>query len=119
MREPSYFFKLVAWQDRLLELYEEHPDFIAPASRRNEVMSFVRGGLNDLSISRTSFTWGIPVPDAPGHVMYVWLDALTNYITACGYPGRDCAALALLAGGRAPGRQGHHALPRRLSGRPS
>lgn len=86
VREPSYFFKLSAWQDRLLTFYEENPDFIAPSSRRNEVMSFVRGGLLDLSISRTTFNWGIPVPDAPGHVMYVWLDALNNYVTACGFP---------------------------------
>ncbi|MBN8871797.1 MAG: methionine--tRNA ligase [Rhodospirillales bacterium] len=86
VREPSYFFRLSAWQDRLLQFYEEHPDFIAPSSRRNEVMSFVRGGLLDLSISRTTFNWGIPVPDAPGHVMYVWLDALNNYVTACGFP---------------------------------
>jgi methionyl-tRNA synthetase len=86
VREPSYFFRLSAYQDRLLALYEEQPDFIGPASSRSEITSFVRGGLNDLSISRTSFRWGIPVPDAPGHVMYVWLDALTNYITACGYP---------------------------------
>ena len=89
VREPSYFFRLSAWQDRLLAFYEANPDFIAPSSRRNEVMSFVRGGLNDLSISRTSFRWGIPVPDAPEHVMYVWLDALTNYITACGFPDPD------------------------------
>jgi methionyl-tRNA synthetase len=86
VREPSYFLDLSKWQDRLLELYETHPEFIAPTSRRNEVMSFVRGGLRDLSISRTSFTWGIPVPDAPGHVMYVWVDALNNYVTACGFP---------------------------------
>ncbi len=86
VREPSYFFDLSKWQDRLLNFYEEHPDFIAPNSRRNEVVSFVRGGLNDLSISRTTFNWGIPVPDAPGHVMYVWLDALTNYVTATGWP---------------------------------
>lgn len=86
VREPSYFFKLSAWQDRLLQYYEDHPDFIAPTSRRNEVMSFVKGGLHDLSVSRTTFNWGIPVPDAPGHVMYVWLDALNNYITACGFP---------------------------------
>ena len=86
VREPSYFFRLSAWQDRLLKFYEENPDFIAPSSRRNEVMSFVRGGLMDLSISRTTFSWGIPVPDAPGHVMYVWLDALNNYVTACGFP---------------------------------
>jgi methionyl-tRNA synthetase len=86
VREPSYFFRLSAWQDRLLELYERHPEFIGPQSRRNEVLSFVRGGLTDLSVSRTSFSWGVPVPDDPDHVMYVWLDALTNYITACGFP---------------------------------
>jgi methionyl-tRNA synthetase len=91
VREPSYFFDLSKWQDKLLELYETHPDFIAPTSRRNEVTSFVRGGLRDLSISRTSFTWGIPVPDAPGHVMYVWLDALNNYVTACGFPDETAA----------------------------
>jgi methionyl-tRNA synthetase len=89
VREPSYFFRLAAWQDRLLKFYEENPDFIAPVGSRNEVVSFVRGGLNDLSISRTTFAWGVPVPDAPGHVMYVWLDALTNYITACGFPDED------------------------------
>ncbi|HEY5301778.1 MAG TPA: methionine--tRNA ligase [Acetobacteraceae bacterium] len=88
VREPSYFFRLSEWQDRLLKLYED-PDFVLPAGRRNEVVSFVRGGLRDLSISRTSFTWGIPVPGAPDHVMYVWLDALTNYITACGFPDTD------------------------------
>ena len=87
--EPSYFFRLSAFQDRLLKHYEENPDFIAPSSRRNEVMSFVKGGLNDLSISRTTFNWGIPVPDAPGHVMYVWLDALNNYVTACGFPDEN------------------------------
>jgi len=86
VREPSYFFRLSAYQDRLLAHYAENPEFIAPSSRRNEVTSFVRGGLNDLSVSRTTFNWGIPVPDAPGHVMYVWLDALNNYVTACGFP---------------------------------
>jgi methionyl-tRNA synthetase len=86
VREPSYFFRLSAWQDRLLAHYEANPDCIAPTSRRNEVISFVRGGLNDLSVSRTSFTWGVPVPGDPAHVMYVWLDALTNYITAAGFP---------------------------------
>ena len=86
VREPSYFFRLSDWQDRLLKLYEDDPDFILPAGRRNEVLSFVRGGLRDLSISRTSFNWGIPVPGAPDHVMYVWLDALNNYVTACGFP---------------------------------
>ncbi len=86
VREPSYFFRLGAWQERLLKFYDEHPDFIAPHSSRNEVLSFVRGGLRDLSISRTSFKWGIPVPGNPAHVMYVWLDALINYITALGFP---------------------------------
>src|SRR5215472_3632932 len=86
VREPSYFFRLSAWQDRLLTFYEQNPEFIAPASSRNEVVSFVRGGLRDLSISRTTFSWGIPVPGAPDHVMYVWLDALNNYVTACGFP---------------------------------
>ncbi len=84
--EPSYFFRLSAWQDRLLAFYEANPDFIGPAGRRNEVLSFVRQGLKDLSISRTSFRWGVPVPDDPDHVIYVWWDALVNYITALGYP---------------------------------
>ena len=87
--EPSYFFRLAAWRDRLLAFYEANPDFLAPSSTRNEVLSFVRGGLTDLSISRTSFTWGIPVPGDPAHVMYVWFDALTNYITALGYPAEN------------------------------
>lgn len=89
VREPSYFFRLSAWQDRLLALYESDPDFISPQSRRNEVMSFVRSGLRDLSVSRTSFSWGVPVPDDPAHVMYVWLDALTNYLSAVGFPDED------------------------------
>lgn len=89
VREPSYFFRLSAWQDRLLAHYEANPDFIGPNARRNEVTSFVRGGLTDLSVSRTSFTWGVPVPNDPDHVMYVWLDALTNYLTATGYPDAD------------------------------
>ncbi len=89
VREPSYFFRLSAWQDRLLKFYDECPDFIAPQSSRNEVLSFVRGGLHDLSISRTSFSWGIPVPGDPEHVMYVWLDALNNYVTACGFPDEN------------------------------
>ena len=86
VEEPSYFFRLSAWADRLLEFYDHNPDFVLPESRRNEVTSFVNGGLRDLSISRTSFRWGVPVPDAPDHIMYVWLDALTNYMTAVGYP---------------------------------
>jgi len=86
VEEPSYFFRLSAWQDRLLKFYEENPDFIAPNSRRNEVLSFVKGGLQDLSVSRTSFKWGVPVPGDEKHIMYVWLDALANYTTAVGYP---------------------------------
>ncbi len=86
VREPSYFFRLSAWGDRLLKFYDDHPDFIAPQSRRNEVVSFVKRGLNDLSISRTSFKWGVLVPDDDAHIMYVWLDALTNYISALGFP---------------------------------
>jgi methionyl-tRNA synthetase len=86
VEEKSYFFKLSAYQDKLLHLYESQPDFIGPDSRRNEVMSFVRGGLKDLSISRTTFDWGVKVPNDPEHVMYVWVDALTNYITGVGFP---------------------------------
>jgi len=89
VEEPSYFFRLSAWQDRLLDFYKANPDFIAPDSRRNEVMRFVEGGLNDLSVSRTTFSWGVPVPDDGDHIMYVWLDALTNYLTAVGYPDTE------------------------------
>ncbi|WP_454628491.1 methionine--tRNA ligase [Bradyrhizobium cenepequi] len=86
VEEKSYFFKLSAYQDKLLHLYESQPDFIGPDSRRNEVMSFVRSGLKDLSISRTTFDWGVKVPNDAEHVMYVWVDALTNYITGVGFP---------------------------------
>jgi methionyl-tRNA synthetase len=89
LEEENYFFRLSAWQDRLLAFYEANPEAIAPRSRRNEVISFVKGGLKDLSISRTSFSWGIPVPGNPKHVIYVWLDALANYITAIGYPDKE------------------------------
>jgi methionyl-tRNA synthetase len=92
VREPNYLFRLSQWQDALLQHYAENPDFVGPASKRNEMLSFIRGGLNDLSVSRSSFTWGIPVPDDPAHVMYVWLDALANYITALGYPDMNTAA---------------------------
>jgi methionyl-tRNA synthetase len=91
VEEPSYFFRLGAWQERLLAFYEANRDFIAPESRRNEVISFVRGGLKDLSVSRTSFKWGVPVPGDPAHIMYVWLDALINYITAAGFPDLESA----------------------------
>ena len=92
VEEPSYFFRLSSWQEPLLKLYEARPDFILPPSRRNEVISFVKGGLQDLSVSRTSFSWGVPVPDDPDHVVYVWLDALTNYMTALGYPDTGAEA---------------------------
>ena len=88
VKEPSYFFDLSKWQEPLLKFYDDNPNFILPDSRRNEVISFVKGWLRDLSISRTSFKWGIPVPGDDAHIMYVWLDALTNYITAAGYPDR-------------------------------
>jgi methionyl-tRNA synthetase len=89
VKEPSYFFRLSAWAERLLAFYEANPEFIQPATRRNEVIAFVKSGLTDLSISRTSFRWGVPVPGDDQHVMYVWLDALTNYITALGYPDEN------------------------------
>src|SRR5262252_516156 len=89
VEEESYFFKLSAYQQKLIDLYERVPDFVLPRERLNEVASFVRGGLKDLSISRTTFTWGVPVPGDEKHVMYVWVDALTNYITGVGFPDTD------------------------------
>ncbi|MFR9190709.1 MAG: class I tRNA ligase family protein [Anaerotruncus massiliensis (ex Togo et al. 2019)] len=87
--EEAYFFKLSAFQDRLIRLYEENPHFMEPQSRLNEMVNnFIKPGLEDLCVSRTSFSWGIPVTFDPGHVVYVWVDALTNYITALGY-GND------------------------------
>ncbi len=86
VEEESYFFDLSKWQDKLLAFYDANPDFIGPKSRFNEIYSFVKGGLLDLSISRTTFSWGVPVPGNPKHVMYVWIDALTNYISALGFP---------------------------------
>ena len=87
--EQTYFFRLSAYTDKLLAHYAANPDFIAPDVRRNEVVSFVSGGLRDLSISRTSFDWGVKVPEHPDHVMYVWVDALTNYLTGVGFPDTD------------------------------
>lgn len=87
--EEAYFFKLSEYQDKLLDLFENTPEFLEPESRRNEMISFVKQGLEDLCISRTSFDWGIPVPIDEKHVIYVWLDALSNYVTALGYPGKD------------------------------
>ncbi len=92
--EENYFFKLSAFERKLIEYYEAHPEFIQPETRRNEVLSFVRSGLKDLSISRTSFNWGIPVPGDEKHVIYVWMDALANYITALGWESDDPAARA-------------------------
>ncbi len=86
VEEPSYFFNLSKWQQPLLDYYAAHPDFIRPQSRYNEIISFVKGGLKDLSISRTTFSWGIPVPGDGKHIMYVWLDALANYLSALGFP---------------------------------
>ena len=85
VKEPSYFFRLAKYQNALLKFYEEHPDFVLPESRMNEIISFVEMGLKDLSISRTTFTWGVPVPGDPEHVIYVWFDALFNYVSAIGY----------------------------------
>jgi methionyl-tRNA synthetase len=89
VEEESYFFRLSAYADRLLRYYEQHPDFVTPEKYKNEIVAFVKRGLSDLSISRTTFAWGVPVPNDPKHVMYVWVDALTNYITATGYPDKD------------------------------
>jgi methionyl-tRNA synthetase len=97
VQEDNLFFRLSAFQDRLLAYYEENPDFICPPIRRNEVVSFVKSGLKDLSVSRTAFDWGVPIPFAPGHVSYVWVDALINYITAVGYGSSDPAKQAEFA----------------------
>ena len=86
VKEPNYLFRMSAWGDRLLAFYEANPEFLGPLSTRNEVLSFVRSGMTDLSVSRATLRWGIPVPGDPEHVMYVWVDALANYITALGYP---------------------------------
>jgi len=89
VEEPSYFFRLSAYQDKMLAHYEAHPEFVQPDFRRKELVNFVKSGLNDLSISRTTFRWGVPVPGDKRHIMYVWLDALTNYLTAVGYPDTE------------------------------
>ncbi len=94
VEEPSYFFNLSKWEDKLLKFYEENNNFILPNSRRNEVISFVKGGLKDLSVSRTSFSWGVKVPNNDDHIMYVWLDALTNYLSACNYSSSENDALS-------------------------
>jgi methionyl-tRNA synthetase len=97
MQEDNYFFRLSAFEDRLLQYYESHPDFVRPTSKRNEALGFIRGGLNDVSITRTSFRWGVPVPWDDGHVFYVWYDALINYLTVASF-GSDPARFASLWG---------------------
>jgi len=97
IQEKNLFFKLSAFEDRLLAYYEENPDFICPETRRNEVLSFVRAGLKDLSVSRTTFDWGVPITFAPGHVVYVWFDALINYVTAIGYGSDDASDQQMFA----------------------
>ena len=91
VQEESYFFRLSAYQDRLLAYINDNPDFIAPTARRNEVLRFVESGLNDLSVSRTTFSWGVPVPGDEKHVIYVWIDALTNYLSALGFPDQEAS----------------------------
>ena len=113
VEEESYFFKLSAYQQKLLDLYAKHPDFVLPKERLNEVASFVRGGLQDLSISRTTFDWGIRVPGDPKHIMYVWVDALTNYITGVGFPDTQSEKFKRYwPAASACDRQGHRALSR-------
>src|SRR5690606_9601272 len=85
VQEESYFFRISKYAPALLEHIEKHPEFIQPETRRNEMVSFIKGGLEDLSVSRTTFDWGVPVPFDPKHVTYVWIDALTNYLTGIGY----------------------------------
>ena len=114
MQEDNYFFKLSAFEGQLLEYYESHPDFVRPPSKRNEALGFIRGGLRDVSITRTSFTWGVPVPWDSGHVFYVWYDALINYLTVAGF-GDDAAVFRSTLGRRAPpDRQGHLEVPLRV-----
>ncbi len=114
VEEESWFFRLSAYADKLLAHYAAHPDFVTPEKYLNEIVAFVKRGLSDLSISRTAFAWGVPVPGDPKHVMYVWVDALTNYLTATGFPDADAPRAQILAGRRACDRQGHHPLPRHL-----
>ena len=112
VREPSYFFRLSAWQERLLALYEDEPDFVAPASRRSEVMSFVRGGLTDLSVSRTSFRWGVPVPDDPDARDVCLARCVDELSIGRRVSGHGKPSMGVLAGRRAGCRQGHHPVPR-------
>ena len=114
VEEESYFFRLSAYQDRLLKLYRDCPDFVTPEKYRNEIIAFVERGLTDLSISRSTFDWGIPVPGDPRHVMYVWVDALTNYLTGTGFPDPEITAREILARQCTCDRQGHFEISRDL-----
>ena len=109
-KEEAYFFRLSKYQDKLIDLFENNPEFLQPESRRNEMLSFARQGLEDLCISRSSFDWGIPVPIDEKHVIYVWLDALSNYITALGYPD-DPVKYTITGRGCAPCRKGKLSVP--------
>ena len=117
MKEDNYFFKLSQFEQRLLDYYDSHPDFVRPTSKRNEALGFIRGGLRDVSITRTSFTWGVPVPWDSGHVFYVWYDALINYLTVAGYGGDPAVFEATLGRRPPPDRQGHPQVPLRLVAR--
>ena len=114
VKEENYFFKLSRYQQPLLDWYEAHPDFVQPEGKRNEALGLIRGGLQDFSISRTSITWGVPIPWDESHVTYVWYDALINYATAVGLRHRPRALRRLVAGGPPHHRQGHPALPLRV-----
>ena len=114
MSEENYFFKLSAFEERLIEYYDTHPDFVRPVSKRNEALGFIRGGLRDVSITRTSFTWGVPVPWDAGHVFYVWYDALINYLTVAGYGCGRGDVHGAVGRGTPPDRQGHPQVPLRV-----
>ncbi len=114
MEEENWFFRLSAFQERLLEHYESHPGFVTPETKRNEALAFIRGGLHDISITRTSIDWGVPVPWDREHVFYVWYDALINYLTAIGYGVDAGVGRALVAREPPPHRQGDHPLPLRV-----
>ena len=117
--EENYFFKLSEFTDPLLEWYEADPGAVTPESKRNEAIGLIQGGLQDISISRTSITWGVPVPWDPAHVFYVWYDALINYATAIGYGADRERFDGLVAGRPSPDRQGHPALPLRVLAGPA
>ena len=118
IEEQNYFFRLSAYQDRLLELYDERPDFVLPKFRANEARSFIEQGLQDFSISRAGQPWGVPLPWAPDQVAYVWVDALINYLSALSYARQgENLRRAFLAGGAPPAREGHPSLPLRVLAR--